>query len=72
MTPVDGVNISNVLYLHRRLTLERIILAMAKQKPAKVKAAKDARAVRVYVALLKSTDPYKGSKTEREHKKGGK
>lgn len=39
---------------------------------AKDKAAKDKRDVRAYVALLKTTDPYKGSKTEKEHKKAGK
>lgn len=43
----------------------------AKSKAA-AKAAKDARNVRVYVALLKRTDNYRGSKTESENKKGGK
>lgn len=72
MPTVDGVDISNVMRLHYWRILERRILGMAKNKPAKEKAAADKRAVRVYVALIKSTDPYRGSKTEREHKKGGK
>lgn len=46
---------------------------MANPKNLKAqKAVKSARNVRAYVALLKHTDPYKGSKTESEHKKAGK
>ena len=40
--------------------------------PKVKKHAEDGRNVRVYVALLKKTDPYGGSKAQREHRKAGK
>lgn len=45
---------------------------MRKRNQNAERHVRESRGVRVYVALLKKTDPYKNSKTEREFKRLGK
>lgn len=56
---------------HRAGCLRREIL-MRKRNQNAERHVRESRGVRVYVALLKKTDPYKNSKTEREFKRLGK